>query len=463
MSSISSYLNSSAISNEISTVEKRLEAPITVMNNQITSDKALISAWGSISGAMSSLSDSLSGIQTLSTINNRAITSSESSVATATVGNTALAGTYNLTNISLAKGQEVYSGLVSSTGGTLSGAAGAMTIALKSGKSETISLGSGSLTLNNLATSINKQAGGVKASIVGTSEGSRLVLQSSGTGASAGFSISGTGALKQFNYSSATNTGSSGEVRAQTASDATLTLNGIPITSATNTLSSAVAGATISLASSGNATLTVSSAPTGLLNNIGSVVSSLNSAISAISAETKFTSKKSGSSTTSSAGPLLGSFSASNLQNELMSAISSLAASGLSASQVGLSISSSGKVSFNNASFSSVYAQNPATVGSLVSKLYDTVKNITTGAVGTSSGSSTATSTGNLSGFISAQTSSLNDSINTIQQQVSQTSKQASATLQSLSSEYTVAENKASSASITTAYLSIFLGNSSSS
>lgn len=461
MSSISSYLNSSAISSEISTVEKRLEAPITVMNDQITSDKAMISAWGSISGAMSSLSDALSGLQNLSTINNRAVTSSETSVATATVGNSALAGTYDLTNISLAKGQEVYSGLISSTGGTLSGGAGDMTIALKGGKSETISLGSGSMTLSDLATAINKQAGGVKASIVGTSEGSRLVLQSSGVGSGAAFSVSGTGALKQFDYSSATNTGANGEVRAQAASNATLTLNGIPIHSNTNTLSSAVAGATISLASSGNTSITVSSAPTGLSSNISSVVSSLNSAISAISTETKFSSKKSGSSTTSSAGVLLGNFSASNLQNEMMSAISSLAASGLSASQVGLSISSSGKVSFNNASFASVYAQNPTTVGSLVSKLYDTLKNITTGAIGASSANSTTgTST---TGFIDAQTTSLNNSINAIEQQVTQTSKQASATLKSLSSEYTVAEDKASSASITTAYLSVFLGNSSSS
>lgn len=462
MSTISSYLSSSAISSEISTVEKRLEAPITSLNDQITSDKALISAWGNISGAMSSLSDSLAGISNLSTISSRSVTSSESSVATATTTNSALAGTYNLTDISLAKGQEVYSGLISSTGGTLGSTAGEMVISLKSGKSETISLGSGSLTLNDLATAINKQAGGVKASVVGTSGGSRLVLNSSGTGSAAAFSISGTGALKQFNYSSATNIGSDGEVRAQQAANATLNINGVPITSETNTLSSAVAGTTISLAGSGNATLLISSAPTNLSSNLGSVVSSLNAAISAISAETKFSSKKSsGSSTASSGGPLLGNFSASNLQNELMNAVSSLAASGFSASQVGLSISSSGKISFNNASFASVYAQNPATVGSMVSKLYNSLKTITANAIGSSSATSaTGKST---TGLISAQTTSLNNSINTIQQQVTQISKQASATLRSLSNEYTVAENKASSASITTAYLSIFLGNSSSS
>ena len=462
MSSISSYLNSSAISSEISTVEKRLEAPITVMNDQITSDKALISAWGSISGAMSSLSGALSGIENISTITNRAVASSETSVATATVGNTALAGTYNLTNVALAKGQELYSGLISSTGGTLSGGAGDMVISLKSGKNETISLGSGSLTLSDLATAINKQAGGVQASIVGTSEGSRLVLNSSGTGSGAAFSVSGTGALKQFSYSSA-NSSTSTDVQAQTATNATLTLNGVPITSATNTLGSAVAGATISLTGAGNTVLTVSSAPTGVSTNLGSIVSSLNSAISAISGETKFASKKSsGSSTTSSAGPLLGNYSASNLQSELMSAVSSLEASGLSASQVGLTISSSGKISFNNASFASVYAQNPSTVGNLVSKLYSSLKTIASGAIGAASASSSTSGT-KFAGFISAQTESLNNSINAIETQVTQTSKQASATLQSLSSEYTIAEDKASSASITNAYLSIFLGNSSSS
>lgn len=462
MSTISSYLTSSAISSEISTVEKRLEAPITSLNSQVSSDKALISAWGSISGAVSSLSGALSGIENISTLSSRAITSSESSVATATVGNSALAGTYNLTGVTLATGQQIYSSLVNSTGGTLSGGAGDMTISLKSGKTETISLGSGSLTLNDLATAINKQAGGVKASIVGTSEGSRLVLNSSGVGSDAAFSVSGTGALARFSYSSASAGKNTNETVAQSAANAALTLNGVPLTSATNTLSSAVAGATITLSGAGNTVLTVSSAPTGLSNNLGSVVSSLNSALSAISTETKFSTKKSsGSSTTSSAGPLVGNFTASNLQSELMNAISSLAASGLSASQVGLSISSSGKVSFNNASFASVYAQNPATVGSLVSKLYDSLKTITGSAVGTASASST---TGmKTTGYLSAQTDALNASITNIQQQVTQISKQASATLQSLSSEYTVAENKASSASITSAYLSIFLGNSSSS
>ncbi|MDE1895634.1 MAG: flagellar hook protein, partial [Rhodospirillales bacterium] len=58
---------------------------------------------------------------------------------------------------------------------------------------------------------------------------------------------------------------------------------------------------------------------------------------------------------------------------------------------------------------------------------------------------------------------SLNDSINSIDQQITLMTQQSSATLKSLAAQYTTAENSASSASITQAYLSVFLGNSSSS
>ncbi len=462
MSTVSS-LSSAAVNSQIATVTKRLEAPIVNLQSQVTTDKAIISAWGSISGAVSTLSDSLASIKTLSTINSRAVTSSNTATATATVGATAATGTYNLTNISLAKGQELYSGLISSAGSTLSGGAGTLAVTLASGKSETISLGSGSMTLNNIAAAINKQAGGVKASLIGTSTGTRLVLNSSSTGASAAFSVSGTGALAQFSYSTAT---PGTEVLAQTAANASLTLNGIPITSTTNTLSSAVAGATISLVSSGNAALSASSSPAGLSSKVSSVATSLNAAISAIASETKFASSKSSSAASSASaktGPLLGNFSATNLKNQLMSAVSNLESSGLSANAIGLSITSAGGVTFNSTAFSSAYAKNPTSVGSLISKLYTSLNNITSSAIGNSGSASTVTSGTSITGFISAQTKSLNDSINSIDQQITLMTQQSSATLKSLAAQYTTAENSATSASITQAYLGVFLGNTSSS
>ncbi|MGE4481055.1 flagellar filament capping protein FliD [Acidocella sp.] len=462
MSTVSS-LSSSAINTQIATVEKRLEAPITNLQTQITTDKALISAWGSISGAISTLSDSLTNIKNISTINSRAATSSNTSAANIVASNQASTGTYNLTNISLAKSQEIYSSLLGSASSTLSGGAGTMAITMGNGQSETISLGSGSLTLNNVAAAINQQAGGVKASIVSTTTGARLVLTSSGTGSGNSFSVSGTGALAQFSYSSAS---AGSEVLAQKATDATLTLNGIPLTSTNNTLDSAIAGVTISLAGSGTATVSVSSSPTALSNNVSAVATSLNAAIAAIATETKFVGSSSSSSASSSSasaqsGPLLGNFSASNLKNQLMSAVSSLQASGISANAAGLSITSSGAIKFNSTAFASAFTKNPTAVQALVSKLYTSLNQISANAIGSSS--NTLTTSGSVTGFISAQTDSLNNSINAIQQQITLLTKQSSATLKALASAYTVAESKASSASITRAYLSIFLGSSSSS
>jgi flagellar hook-associated protein 2 len=457
MTSVSA-LSSSAISSQVSTYETKLQAPITQLKAQITTDKADISAWGKVSG--------LSSIKNVGSINSKSATTSAATVATVAADNTAAAGNYNLTNVKLAKSQEIYSSLLGSGAASLSGGQGSLVFSLDSGKSETISVGSGSLTLNGVAAAINKQAGGVQASVIGTAAGARLVLQSSGTGSSAAFTVSGTGALSQFDFNPSSSTANSNEISAQSAADASLTLNGVPIVSASNTLSSAITGVTISLVGSGNAALAVSSAPTNLSNSVQGVATSLNAAISTIAAETKYTpaSSASGSASSAVSGPLLGNFSATELKNELMTSVSGLAASGVSAGAVGLSINSAGAVSFNATSFASEYAKNPTAVQNLVTDLYKTLDSITTNAIGGSGSSTSSTGTAaKNTGFISAQTASLNGIITSIQSQITQLTKQDTAQIQNLINEYTIAETKASSASITQTYLNIFSSTSSSS
>jgi flagellar hook-associated protein 2 len=454
-------LGSSQVSSEISTVEARLQAPITSLNAQVTTDKADISAWGNVGGAISTLSNSLAGIKDVSTINNRSVTTSANTVATASAAIGAQTGTYNLTNVTLAKTQEIYSAVLGSGAAKLSGSAGSLTFSLKSGKTESVSVGSGSLTLNGIAAAINKTPGGVQASIIGTAAGARLVLQGSATGSSQAFSVTGTGALAQFAYASGAAT-SGTEIRAQTASDATLSINGVPVTSTTNTLGSAISGLTISLAGSGNTSISVSSAPTSLSAAVGGVAGSLNAAIALIAKETKFVPASSASAAKS--GPLLGNFTATDLSNQLLSAVSGAAASGLSANAIGLTVSSAGTVSFSNTAFTAAYAQNPTGVQALVGQIYKTLDSITTGAIG-GSGSSTNTSgtTTKNTGSIGAQTASLSGVVTSIDSQVAQISKQNNTQIQLLIAQYTAAENASTAASITQSYLSIFNSTSSSS
>ena len=431
MTSVSS-LSSSAITSQIATYESKLQAPITQLQSQVTADKAQISAWGKISGAVSTLSQSLSNIKDISSINNKSTNTTDKSVATVTASNSAASGTYNLTNVTLAKPQEIYSSLLGSGNSTLSGGNGSLVFTLKSGKSETVSIGSGSLTLNDVAAAIDKQAGGVQASVIGTSAGARLVLQSSGTGSSAAFTVSGTGALAQFDFNPSSSTANGGETLAQAAANASLTLNGVPIISPTNTLGSAIAGVTISLVGSGTTSLSVSSSPTNLSSSVQGVATSLNAAISTIAAATKFV-PASSSNGSAQSGVLLGNFSATELKSELMTSISGLVSSGVSAGAAGLSINSSGAVSFNSTSFASEYAKNPAAVQKLVANLYQKLNTITASAIG-SSGSSTSSAgtTAKSTGFIAAQTASLNGVITSIDSQVTQLTKQGSAALKNL-------------------------------
>jgi flagellar hook-associated protein 2 len=474
MSGNVSSLGSSQISSQLAQVQARLQKPITQLQTQAAAEQTSISAWGAIQGAVSSLSGTLAGISNISTINNRSATSSATSIATATATNKAATGAYNLTNITLAKQQEIYTNLQPSASASV-GAAGSLTITLKSGKSENISLSSGNVTLNSIAQAINQLKGGVAASIIGTTGGARLVLQSSATGADQGFSIAGTGGLAQYSFASASAKSSANILTlAQAAASASLNINGVPVTNASNSITSAISGVTINLAASGSTKLSVGSSPGSIAAAVGAVASSLNAAVAAIAKQTAFkpaSSANAASATAAAAGPLLGNFSASNLSNQLLSAISGAAASGVTSNAIGLTVSSTGAVGFNSGTFATAYAANPTGVTALVNQIYKTLSASTVSALGSaattsSSASTTATTTvtgngtgtgnGTYKGFIAAQTSSLTAQIASLNSQATQIAQANNAQIQILIQEYTLAETAATAASTTQAYLSIF-------
>jgi len=454
MSTSVSSLGSSQVSSEIATVEARLQAPITQLQDQATTDKAEISAWGAIQGNISSLSSALAGIKDISTINNRSATSTLTTVATATATNAALPAQYNLTGVTLAKSQEIYSKVLGSGSAKLGSSSGSLTITLKGGKSESIKVGSGSLTLNGVAAAINKAAGGVQASVVGSANGSRLVLQGSATGSSQAFSVAGTGGLSTLNYSSAS--GGSAFTSAQAASNAKFSINGVPLTATTNTVTTAISGVTISLVGSGNTTIGVSSSPGGIANEVDAVATSLNTAIAGIAKQIAYvpaSSASASSATAAQSGPLLGNFTASDLSSQLLTAVSGAAASGATSNTIGLTVSSTGAVSFNSATFATAYAANPTGVTALINQLYKNLTTLTGAALGSSG----------TNGTINAQTTALNNDVTSINSQVASITKSNNAQLQILVQEYTAAETEQTSASITQSYLSIFNSTSNSS
>jgi flagellar hook-associated protein 2 len=456
MSTISS-LSSADIQSQLSIDQSRMQAPITALNNQITTDKADISAWAAIKGKVSSLSSALSGISNLSSLNGRAATTTSSGIATASVTNSAAVGTYNITDVTLAKAQIIYSSVIAS-GQKLGASAGSLTFKFAGG-SKTVKIGSGSLTATGVEKAINLAGDGVEASVVKTQGGSRLVLQSSATGSSQAFNVTGVGGLSGFSYVASKASGTF--THTSVATNASLHINGVPVSHSTNTISSAVTGLTINLAASSvsGTTIKVSNSSAGVAAAVSSVATSLNAAIAGITNEIKYTpatkSASASGSTAATAGPLIGNFTATNLQSQLLQAVSGAEASGLSANSIGLTVSSAGTISFTSATFQSAYKSNPTAVDKLVSSIYTTLKGITTGALGTAN-----SSTG---GTLGAQTTALESTITSINSQIANITKDNNDALQILVKEYSIAESTANNASITEQYLSLITNASSSS
>jgi flagellar hook-associated protein 2 len=456
MTSTISSLSSADIQSQLTTDESRMNAPITALNNQATTEKADISAWGAIKGKVSSLSSALAGISDLSSLTSRAVVSTSSSVATASVGNSAAVGTYNITDVTLAKAQIIYSGVLAG-GAKVGASAGSLTF-VQNGKPKSVHIGSGSLTASGIAKAVNAAGGGVEASVVNTQGGARLVLQSSATGSSQAFTVSGTGGLARFSYSPSASGGSF--TNTSLAKNAGLDINGVPVSHNSNTIGSAVTGLTISLAASSTTgtTIKVNNSPAGLTTAFSSVASTLNAAIAGITTEIKYTpavkSASGSGSTAAAAGPLIGNFTATNLQSQLLTAVSGAEASGISAAGIGLTVSSAGTVSFTGSTFESTYQSNPTAVEKLVSNIYTTLKDITNGALGS------ADSTGG--GTIGAQTTALDADVSSITSQVAAITKSNNEALQILVGEYSIAEAAAQNAAITETYLSLITNASSS-
>jgi flagellar hook-associated protein 2 len=457
MTSVTS-LSSADVTAEIQSVTARLDKPVTLLQDQQATDTAEISGWGTIMGTFSTLSTSLADLSDTSTIDNRGVTSSPTGIATATVSNTAAPGTYVLGGVTLAKMQEIYSSVQASASASLGSSAGSFSITLQSGKTETVSVGSGSMTLNGIAQAVNAVAGGVKATVVGTAAGARLEFQSSATGSSQAFSVSGTGALAQFDYASASAGAAGSMTVASKASDAAFTFNGVPITSTSNTITTAASGLSIVLAASGSTTLTVSSSPAALSGDLNTVTTNINAAIAAITAQTKFVAPTSDSSAAissarSKSGVLTGNYTASGMSNTLLTAVSGAAASGMTSDTIGLTVTSTGTLAFNSTTFAAAYAQNPAAVTKVINQLYTSLNAATTTALGSSG----------TNGTIADQTTELSDASTALGTQITSITQVNDAQLSILSMEYTEAETAATNAQTTETFLSIFTGGSASS
>jgi flagellar hook-associated protein 2 len=229
-------------------------------------------------------------------------TSSNSSILTATAANGATTGNHMIVVSSLATTSSAYSSEFASS--TTALPTGSFDLQVGSGAATTITVDNTNNTLSGIASTINGQNLGVTASVVTDANGSRLTLVSNSSGAAGNITISNDTVGLGFTQTAGTN--------------ASLTVDGVPISSGSNMVSGVISGVTLNLLSASPGTsvsLAVAPDNTQITNTINNFVSAYNALISDVNSQ--FTVNP----TTQQAGVLGSDGTVGMLQEQLLSMV----------------------------------------------------------------------------------------------------------------------------------------------
>jgi flagellar hook-associated protein 2 len=252
--------------------------PLQLMQNQQSTFNSQTSALNNISSLLSTLQTSIQGLSDVnSVVQAQAATSSNTSVVTATGSNTAQPGTHTVVVGSLATTSSYYAQTRQpSASSTLP--SGSFQIQAAGAASPTtipVDATDGTDTLNGLVSYINGQNLGVTASVVNDSQGARLSIVGNSSGAAGDFTISNDTVGLNF-------------TKPVTGQDGSLTVDGVPIDTATNSITSAISGVTLNLLAappSTNVTITVAPDTTQISGAINTFVSAYNAVVQAINSQ----------------------------------------------------------------------------------------------------------------------------------------------------------------------------------
>jgi flagellar hook-associated protein 2 len=204
------------------------------------------------------------------------VTSSNSSVVTATSASGSASGNNVVVVKSLATNDSWSSSVLASASTTVP--AGSFTITPAGGDATTITT-DGTETLSDLASQINGDNLGLSANVITDASGSRLSIVSNTSGSASDFTVTTSG-YTGFGFT---------EVEA--GADASLTVNGNQISSASNTVTGVIPGLTLNLLGTSSSPVTLSVAPdtSQASTAINQFVSDYNALIGAVNTQFTYT------------------------------------------------------------------------------------------------------------------------------------------------------------------------------
>lgn len=327
--------------------------PITAQEESV---EAEISAYGTLTSALDTLQSAAEALADASLYESLSTSISGSGVAV-TTSSDAVAGTYSIEVTQLAQAQSLATDGISDTTTTL----GTGTLTLQAGSNDTVSitLDSSNNTLEGLRDAINDADAGITATIVsdGSDSPYRLVLTSDSTGTEAAMTVSYSSsdssdlAASLFGY--ADSAGNMTETVA--AQDAELTINGIAITSQSNTVEEALQGVTLTLSDTGSSqTLTITRDTDSIESAITAFVDAYNDFVTTVDELTAY------DADAGTSGELLGDSTTRRISTELASDIYTQIGSGTFSylSQLGIALESDGTLSIDEDTLASALEDN---------------------------------------------------------------------------------------------------------
>ncbi|SPJ34904.1 flagellar filament capping protein FliD [Kushneria phyllosphaerae] len=298
----------------LSSLKKSEEAKLAPITTKLASTNAKLSGFGQLQSSLEGFQKAAQKLNG-SELYKGFATNVSGSALTATAGSTAAAGSYDIKINSLATAQSLAT--AGRTDTTSAIGTGSLTVNVGD-KSTAIDITDGSLA--GIRDAINKADAGVTASIVNDGSGTpyRLVLNSQATGAASTMSFSSDNSDLGALFSGTTET--------VAASDASLTVNGLAITSASNTIEEAIQGVTLNLvettAEGASTKLTVSQDTESVKTAVEDFVKAYNALADKITSLTKV----SGEGDSVKGASLTGNSTVRSVQSTLRDAMSNAAA-----------------------------------------------------------------------------------------------------------------------------------------
>jgi flagellar hook-associated protein 2 len=460
-SSSAGTLDVPALVSQLMGVERR---PIDKLNTQVTSYQSRISSMGTLKGLVSGFQSALQGLNT--NLQGFSAASSDSSIFSASATSTAAVGNYSLAVTALAQSQNLTAAGTTSSNtaigdgvsttvtfdfGTISG--GTLTNGVYTGAAfssngagtKSITVDSTNNTLQGIRDAINTANVGITATIVndGSATPYRLSLTSNSSGVSNSLKISTSGGDGTINsllgYDPA---GTQNLNQAVVAQNANFTVNGLAISKASNTVTDAIQGVTVTLnklTTTTAATLTV----TRNTSAISTAVSGFVDAYNALASQLK--SRSAYGNATTPAGSLAGDGTVRLMQDQLRGILMTAPSGGILASlaQVGITSQADGTLRLDSGKLNSAMTNN-----------FSDVTNLFSGATGfVTRLDAWSTSALTAGGLIDNRIKSLNTRVDGYNHQISQLETRMT-TLQKLyTTQYSNLNMVLSSMNSTSAYL----------